>query len=164
MEIESKLVPVLREGVQLVKMVFFKQLKAHLSRKHREMDEQVVSRLTGAVVNDLFGTPSSEEPFKTFASENADLIQGTLGGIASEQPDLLPALTDALRVQFLCDSREGVDSRALLARAKALKILLVDRDIPLPKNFMVFVRRLGVDHNLLQPLNIPEEEPPQTPT
>lgn len=164
MEIESKLVPVLREGVQLVKMVFFKQLKTRLAQTHQQMDEQHLSRLSGSVVNELFGTPSNEEPFLTFAKENADLIQETLAGIAADQPALLPALTDALRVQFLCDSREGVDSQSLLNIAKELNILLLERDIPLPKNFMTFVRQLGVEHKLLQPLNIPEEDPPQTPS
>ena len=162
MEIESKLAPVLREGVQLVKMVFFKELKVRLAEKHAQMDDRYISRLSGAVVNELFGTPSKEEPFIAFAKENAGIIEETLAGIPAEQPDLLPALTDALRVQFLCDSREGIDSQVLLNRAKELNILQLERDIPLPKNFMTFVRRLGVAHNLLQPLNIPEEEPPPT--
>ena len=164
MEIESKLAPVLREGVQLVKMVFFKELKIHLAQKHPQMDDQHISRLSGAVVNELFGTPSKEEPFLSFAKENTGLIQVALAGLPDDLPDLLPALTDALRVQFLCDSREGIDSQALLTRAKELNILQLDRDIPLPKNFMTFVRQLGVEHNLLQPLNIPEEDPPHTPS
>jgi hypothetical protein len=160
MEIESKLAPVLREGVQLVKMVFFKELKGRLTLTHGQKGDPYISRLSGAVVNELFGTPSNEEPFLSFAKENASVIQDTLSGVAADHSDLLPALTDALRVQFLCDSREGIDSQDLLTRARELNILDLDRDIPLPKNFMTFVRQLGVAHSLLQPLNIPEEEPP----
>jgi hypothetical protein len=58
-------------------------------------------------------------------------------------------LSDSLRVQFLCDSMEGFDSSAILVQADKLGILLHDRPVPLPKNFLELVRRLGKGHNLL---------------
>jgi hypothetical protein len=66
-------------------------------------------------------------------------------------------LTDALRIKFLCDSLEGIDSGPVLVRAERLGILLVDRKVPLPKTFMDLVRRVGVAHNLLQPSAFADE-------
>jgi hypothetical protein len=58
-------------------------------------------------------------------------------------------LSDGLRVLFLCDSMEGIDSSPVLVRADELGILLHDRPVPLPKNFLELVRRLGKSFNLL---------------
>lgn len=66
-------------------------------------------------------------------------------------------MTDALRVQFLCDTLEGIDSDPVLKRARDLGILIVNREVPLPRTFMDLVRRLGVAHNLLQPSVLPDE-------
>ncbi len=58
-------------------------------------------------------------------------------------------ITDALRVQFLCDSMEGIDSSVILLQAEELGVLLADREVPLPKNFLNLVRRLGSSFNIL---------------
>jgi hypothetical protein len=138
-------------------MIFFKDLKAHLEKKHPQHPPDVIARLAGAVLNELFGTPSTEESFKSFAEEYRPAIDEALRHIPVAFERLRIPLTDALRVQFLCDSREGVDSRAVLSRARDLGVLIVDREIPLPKTFMNQVRRLGVAYNLLAPLDIPEK-------
>jgi hypothetical protein len=157
MQVEAKLVPVLREGVNVVKMIFFKSLKPRLEQKHPEQPAEYVSRLSGAVLNELFGTPSAVEPFKSFAEDNREVIEAELKELASNFDNLRIPLTDALRVQFLCDSREDIDSQAVLSRARDLGVLIVEREVPLPKTFMNQVRRLGVALNLLTPTEIPEE-------
>jgi hypothetical protein len=154
---EDRLVPVLREAVNVVKMIFFINLKSLLEQQHPPRPPAYVARLTGAVLNELFGTPSTEEPFKTFAEDNRPAVDEALQGIAGSFDKLRIPLTDALRIQFLCDSREGIDSHAVLSRARDLGVLIVDREIPLPKTFMNQVRRLGVAYNLLVPVEIPEE-------
>jgi hypothetical protein len=156
-QVEMKLVPVLREGVNVVKMIFYKNLRAHLGKKHPDRTPEHIGRLSGAVLNELFGCPNAAEPFKSFAEKNRAAIDRELHQVAADfEPFRIP-LTDALRVQFLCDSREGVDGQAVLSRARDLGVLIVDREVPLPKTFMNQVRRLGVAFNLLAPMDIPEE-------
>ncbi len=159
--IESKLVPVLREGVDIVKMILFKELRSALAEKYPDRDAQFIGRLSGGILNDLFGVENLAEPFAGFKRRHQDLIDAELASLAESFADLRIALTDALRVQFLCDSREGIDSESVLVRANELGILLVDRDIPLPKFFMNLVRRLGVAHQILDPeavMAIPEDD------
>ena len=141
MELEGQLIPILRDGVEVVKMIFFKKLKAHLARKYP--DPAYSRRLAGAIVNDLFGTPNPEEPFASFVVENRPRIDEEMAGIASNFAEMRIPLTDALRIQFLCDHQEGIDSTSALVRARELHILLVDREVPLPAQFMNLVRRLG---------------------
>ena len=156
-QVEAKLVPVLREGVNVVKMIFFKSLKPHLEERHPDRPPEYIGRLSGAVLNELFGATNTAEPFKSFAERNREIIDGELQQVAENFESLRIPLTDALRVQFLCDSRQGIDSQAVLSRARDLGVLIVDREVPLPKTFMNQVRRLGVAFNLLTPMDIPEE-------
>jgi hypothetical protein len=58
-------------------------------------------------------------------------------------------LTDALRIQFLCDSHEGIDSTAVLERAERQEILIVEREVPLPGAFMSVVRSFGRAYGIL---------------
>ena len=162
-QIQSKLVPVLREGVDIVKMILFKELKTHLSAKHPDKDTQFISRLAGAVLNDLFGIENLAEPFAGFKRQHQPLITAELGNLAAQFGDLRIALTDALRVQFLCDSREGINSQSVLTRANEIGVLMIERDIPLPKFFMNLVRKLGVAYKILDPdavMAIPEDDNP----
>ena len=158
MQFESKLMPVLREAVTVIQAVLFKRLKLNLSREYAGKDSVYINRLCGAVVNELFGTPSTDPVFAGFYAENHDRIQMELCTVASAVDDLRIPLTDALRIQFLCDSLEGIDSGPVLMRAERLGILLVDRKVPLPKTFMDLVRRVGVAHNLLQPSAFANED------
>lgn len=149
MELESKLVPILREGVDVVKMILFKKLKSAMAEKHPELDPTSINRLSGAIINDLFGNPSQEEPFKSFAEQNEALIDKELNNIAAEFSEMRIPLTDALRVSFLCDHQDGIDSSAILNRANDLGILVVDREVPLPAKFLTLVRRLGDAFDLI---------------
>jgi len=89
---------------------------------------------------------------RQFADEHRDLVETELRALASTLPDLLPLLTDALRMQVMCDHQEGRNSLTTLLRARALGILQEERPLPLPSTFMLAVRRLGVEQGLLQPL------------
>jgi hypothetical protein len=149
MSVESRLVPIMRGGVDVIKMIFFRKLKDHLSVTYKEKDANYISMLSGAVLNDLFGTPNEQEPFASFGVENKKEIQETLEGVSENFEEMRIPLTDALRIQFLCDSQEGHDSTETLSRAAELGILLKERDVPLPKNFLELVRRLGSAFGLI---------------
>lgn len=155
MNTESKIVPILREGIHVIKMVLYRVLKEELTERDSSMGDEWASRLAGAVVNELFGTPNREEPFLTFARDNHLQIREELGRIASDFPEMKIPLTDALRIQFLCDSREGSDDTRLLVQARDLGILQMDRDLPLPDAFMSLARRLGEEHHLTRQVHIP---------
>jgi hypothetical protein len=147
-EFESKLIPIMREGVDVIKMVMFKELRASLAGKYAG-EQGYASRLAGAVLNELFGTPNPQAEFVAFAGDNRKIIEAELARIPFAFERMRIPLTDALRVQFLCDSMEGIDSQQVLLRARELKILVVDRDLPLPKSFLNLVRRLGGAHGLI---------------
>jgi hypothetical protein len=143
MEYENRLLPVLREGIHVVKMFLYKKLREDLSEKYADRERDFVSKLTGAMINELFGTPNPEEPFRSFNRANAETIGEELAALASDYPELKIPLTDALRVQFICDSQEGLENLLILARAKDLNLLLAERDFPLPDQFMKLARTLG---------------------
>ena len=151
MQVESKLVPAMREGVELVKLILFKKLKPGYASKYPDKDASFAGMLTGAVINELFGTPNNQERFAAFYAENKNLIQSELKSIATECEDLRIPLTDALRMQFFCDSQEGIDSEFILKQARQYDILILERDVPLPKTFLNLVRQLGVAFGILQP-------------
>jgi len=156
-EFESRLVPIMREGVETIKMIFFKQLKDSFVCRFANHDEVYCSRLAGAIINRLFGTENPAEPFASFAEENRDIIDQEIRKIPAAFSQLCIPLTDALRVQFLCDSVEHVDSSKILKNAEKCGILLHDREVPLPKHFLELVRRLGSGSNLLTPHQIAED-------
>lgn len=153
-EFESRLVPILRQGVAVIQMVFFKRLKEYLADRHPEKEATFITMLTGAVVNDIFGTPNEGKPYLDFSEENGELIDETLNEVPLHLVDMMVALTDALRVQVLCDHQEGVDSYPVLTHANELKILLVPREIPMPSNFIQLVRTLGNKYDILMPPEI----------
>ncbi len=155
MNTESKIVPVLREGVHIVKMVLYRVVKEGFTDRDPPMEEDRASKLAGAVVNELFGTPNREEPFLSFARDNRSSIRTEMERLAAEYPEMKIPLTDALRIQFLCDSREGFDDTRLLVQARDLGILMLERDLPLPDAFMALARRLGEEHNLTRQVHIP---------
>jgi hypothetical protein len=155
MNAESKIVPLLREGVHVIKMVVYRVLKDGLTERSPSGEEEHGSRLAGAVVNELFGTPNREEPFLSFARDNGTTIRTELERIAVDYPEMKIPLTDALRIQFLCDSREGADNPRLLVQARDLGILILERDLPLPDAFMALARRLGEEYNLTRQARIP---------
>jgi hypothetical protein len=140
---ENRLIPILREGIHIIKMVLFKTIRDGLAVRHPDQERIFINQLTGSMVNELFCTPNREEPFLSFAIANRLLIEEGMKSLADEYPELRIPLTDALRVQFLCDSQEGMENHFMLTKARDLGILIVDREIPLPDNFMTLARSLG---------------------
>lgn len=157
MQYESQLIPILREGVDIIKMILFKNLRDLLSRKYPDRDPRTIGKLSGVVINDLFGTPNPDPAFVEFERENKGLIEAIIGTLATELELMRIPLTDGLRVQFLCDHQEGIDSTPILQRAKEANLLLVEREVPLPAKFMSLVRKLGGAYDLIvspeQPTN-----------
>lgn len=153
MEFESRLVPIMREGVDVIKMIFFGRLQAYLNSKYADRNRQSINQLAGAIINDLFATPNLQEPFAGFVEQNRACIVEETRLLATVFPELCGPLTDALRVQFLCDSREGIDRTAMLNHARDLNVLVLDRDLPLPKPFLEMVRTLGSGLRILEPKN-----------
>jgi len=151
-EFESKLIPVLRDGIDIIRMIFFRKLTEHLSWKYPDKDKSYINRLSGAIINDLFGIKNIEEPFAGFVKKNNDKIKSEIKQISTEMEEMRIPLTDALRVQFLCDSQEGIENSSILTHANDLNILISEREIPLPNNFMTLVRSLGMKFNILNPI------------
>ena len=117
---QSQLIPVLREGVCVVQMVIFKELRTSFSQSYPERDSTYHSMLTGAVINELFGIHNPEERIQSFKQENVAIIEQELLGLATSLPELRPSITDALRIQTLFDQQEGTDSSATLIKAEEL--------------------------------------------
>lgn len=155
--LDNRLIPVMREAVTAVQLVLFTVLKHEFAARYGAWPAETTRRLAGCVVNDLFASPQADPESARFVRENRDRVEEELRGLASRVPDLLPQLTDALRMQVMCDHTEGFNSLPTLLRARALGILQEDRPLPFPSTFMLAVRRLGVEHGLLQPLQ--SEEP-----
>lgn len=155
----SQLIPALREGIGVVQMVIFKELRDHFLEKYPEREPANRAMLVGAIINKLFGMENPEEKFRQFNRENQAVIEQELIGFADKFPYLRKNITDALRIQVLCDSQEGEDSSAVLMQAKNFGILVEDRDIPLPSTFMTLIRMLGEQHGLtVAPVQINTED------
>lgn len=147
----SRLIPVLREGVAVIQMIFFKELKSVVSTNHPDLDTTSQTMLTGAITNELFGSSNPEEKFQNFRKKHRGIIEQELLNLPTRLPHLIDPLSDALRVQTLCDNQEGIDSTHVLKQADSCNILSTDRELPLPSAFMATVRHLGKEHNLIIP-------------
>lgn len=147
----SKLIHSLREAVGLVQMILFKELRDGLQKKKPKSDKTEISMLAGAITNEIFGTRNPEEKFKRFLEANKGEIEQELLGLKDSYNFLCRHITDALRIQALCDSQEGSDSSETLIQAKTFGYLLDSREIPLPSTFMTIIRDLGRQHNLTVP-------------
>ena len=143
MTLENRLIPLLREGIHIIKMILFKVTRDGLAERYPQQERTFIKQLTGAMINELFCTPNHEEPFLSFTINNRPLIEEEMKRIADDFPELRIPLTDALRVQFLCDSQEGLDNPVMLTQARDLGILIAEREIPLPDHFMTLARSLG---------------------
>lgn len=152
-EIERKFIPSLREGVEIVKMIFFKRLKDYLTAKYPGEENIYYGMLAGAIINELFGIENSEAKFVDFALVNRDRISNEFGRLGKQFADLRILLTDALRIHFLCNHQEGLveGNEEILAGARDCGILLTERDVPLPKGFMQLVYQVGKSYGLVVP-------------
>ena len=141
-------------------MILFKELRNILGKKYAGEESVHLPLLAGAITNELFGTRNPDHKFQVFREENRALIEQGLLGLAQDLPGLRSKITDALRVQTLCDNQEGHDSAACLIRADELGILVKDREVPLPSTFMTMIRTLGEQHGLIIPpvLITPEDD------
>jgi hypothetical protein len=162
MAFEPQLVPSLREGVDIIKMVLYRELKSLLMARHADRDPVYVNQLTGVVVNELFGMPSLDADMQTFGRENRDALEKAFRIISTDLDHLKIPLTDALRIQFLCDSHEGIDRVAVLEKAETKGLLIVERDVPLPGAFMNIVRSFGRAYRILDPQSVATPGPAQT--
>jgi hypothetical protein len=147
--VESKLIPALRDGVDVFKMILFKELRETLTQRHPE--SQDAAPLAAAVLNQLFGTLTDQEPQASFAQENRERVQAALERLGDDHPELRAPLTDALRMQFLCDADEGIESDWILSQAADIGLLVVNQEMPLPERFMNLARVLGIAHGILDP-------------
>lgn len=152
MSTQSQLVPVLREGIDIVKIVTYKTIKEYFNQHFSSIEQSDCNKLSGIILNIIFGTPNIEEEiikkqvqFKTEIQRVIDELPGVFG-------DFCDTITDALRIQVLCDGYNNIDSTPILEQAAQLKILQKDRELPLPNTFIILVRELGAKHQLLAPM------------
>ncbi|MFW8601677.1 hypothetical protein ACOHYD_09365 [Desulfobacterota bacterium M19] len=157
MKNESKIIPVLREGVEIVKMIAFRDLREVVCRRFPERERQYHNKLTGAVINRCFGIVNPELDFQEFAQSEDQVIDDILSRLTTDLPQLRIPLTDALRIMVLCDHQEGVDNSRILSQNQNYGILLVERDLPMPHRFIELVRRIGASLGLIVP-PLPENE------
>lgn len=162
-KLDNRVIPVMREAVALVQMVLFRELKEKLADKYADWSPDDYRRLIGCIVNDIFGTPSREDEAVRFARRHIETVEEELQALAGNVPDLLPYLTDALRMQTLCDSEEGRNTLPTLLRALILGVLQEERTVPLPSTFMILIRQLGTRYGLLEPMQAkdPFSDPPE---
>lgn len=132
-------------------MILYMKLRALFAQRPLIENRPAQGKLCGAIINELFGIANTQEPFKSFAAENHALIATELQGLAGNLPEMMIPLTDALRIQAICDFQEGTDSSHLLQKAQHLGLLLTDREMPLPHTFIEMVRRMGSAFGLVAP-------------
>lgn len=151
-QLDRKVIPVMREAVATVQLILFGQLKEKLAEKYSGWPALEFKRLVGCIVNDLFGTPAQDRESREFARKHIEVVEEELRAMAENFPDMIPSLTDTLRMQTLCDHEEGVNSLPTLLRAREFGLLEMDRSVPLPSTFMIAVRNLGATYGLLEPI------------
>ena len=156
-KLDSKVIPVMREAVAMVQMIVYRELREKLTEKYIGWRPGEYRRLVGCIVNDIFGAPALGTDSVDFAPQHREVVEEELRALAGNVPDILPHLTDALRMQTLCDHEEGTNTLPTLLRARALGILQEDRPIPMPSTFMILVRQLGAKHGLVEPAAEPQE-------
>jgi len=160
---DSKLIPVMREAILTVQMVHYRVLKENMAGRFADWPQDKQGRLAGAVVNNLFGTEAIDPEVAVFARNHRDLVEEELKRMAEHCSDLIPFLTDALRMQAICDNQEGIHSLGSLLMARELGILREERALPLPSTFMLSVRNLAGVHGIIEPQKAapPPEDAPE---
>lgn len=161
--IDTKLIPVMREAVVMVQMILYRRLEENIRARRTDLADGEHRKLAGAVVNNLFGTQPEDEAVIVYGRENRDLVEEELRQLAGRVTKLIPFLTDALRMKTICDNQEGVHSIPSLLIAKELGILQEERSLPMPSTFMMSTRNLAVAEGLVKPMKAasPSEEPPE---
>jgi len=157
-EFDSKIVPIMREAIVMVQMVLYLRLKEDVQKRFQDWSDQKRKWLSGAVINNLFGTEAAEPEVNAFARNNRELIEQELRELQHRVKDLIPLVTDSLRMQTICDNHEGIHSIPCLLMARELGLLEEKRVLPMPSTFMIAVRKLGAEHGLVETM---EMEPPE---
>ncbi|MDH3346744.1 MAG: hypothetical protein OEM02_01400 [Desulfobulbaceae bacterium] len=157
-QLDSKLIPPLREAIDMVRMVLYDALRKDLEQRESDLSSSEIKLLAGAVVNSLFGTPNPEGEAAAFVVANRERVEDELRGVSERFPKYCGYLTDTLRMQVICDNQEGGNSLPSLLMARALGILKEERPLPMPSSFMITVRALGAQCGLLVPMS-PSEPP-----
>ena len=153
---DAKIIPVMREAITTVQMILFQRLKESISQRYSEnsaysgQSEEDNIRLAGAVVNNLYGSDALDPQVNLFARNHRELIEEELRQLSLQMAELIPHITDSLRMQTLCDNHEGVHSIPCLLLAKELGLLNEERELPLPSTFMLSVRKLGAESGLVK--------------
>ncbi|MDU9049974.1 MAG: hypothetical protein Q3M30_14090 [Candidatus Electrothrix sp. Rat3] len=155
---DAKIIPVMREAITTVQMILFQRLKDSISQRSSEgskysgHSEEEKIQLAGAVVNNLYGSDALDPQVNLFARNHRELIEEELRGLSSRVAELIPHITDSLRMQTLCDNHEGIHSIPCLLLAKELGLLDEARELPLPSTFMLSVRKLGAEAGIVKPV------------
>lgn len=150
-KVPEKLIASLREGIAVVQMIFFKELKNVVLAAHGDKQPEFISMLCGAVTNEVFGTQNTEQRFVDFRTTNKGILEQQLLSLKEDMPHMRKPLTDALRIQVLCDSHEQNDTSQVLIDADKIGVLVQDRELPMPSTFMTVIRTLGEQHGLIIP-------------
>lgn len=155
----SQLIASLREGVAVVQMVLYKNIRAQIADHLPNRTTKELAMLSGTIINEIFGTQNPEPQFVLFRKENWSTVEQELLALKENNPQVVTFLTDALRIQVLCDSQEGADSSNTLVTARSYGYLIEEREIPLPSTFMSLVRTLGEANGLIiAPVQISPEQ------
>lgn len=123
----TRLLNILREGIGLVQMIFYRETKEFLVSRDKERDSAEAALLAGAITGEVFGALNPGEKFVLFRQQHWPEIEQELLSLSSNLPELCQHITDALRVQALCDHQEGNNSTALLLKAKSNGYLREER-------------------------------------
>ncbi len=159
---DSKLIPVMREAVLTVQMVLYRSVKENMATRFADWPADKQGWLAGAVVNNLFGVEALDPGVTEFARAHRQLVEEELRLLSENHADLIPFVTDALRMQTICDNQEGIHSLGSLLMARELGILRQERPLPLPSTFMLSVRNLAAAHGIIEKVEAatPPEDPP----
>ncbi len=148
-QIPGKLIPALREAVELVKLILFKRISSQLSKDFADKTPAFSKRLTGALINKIFAMDNPDAVFQEFCQNNELIIAARIAKLPAQYSELLIPLSDALRIQFMCDCQDGTEDANFLERAKDLGLLLLERDMPMPGSFLNMVGKLAMADGLV---------------
>ncbi|MBW2328406.1 MAG: hypothetical protein JRF04_02115 [Deltaproteobacteria bacterium] len=140
----------MREAIVMVQMILYQRLKDDVQKRYQDWSDQEKQWLAGAVINNLFGTEAADRDVNVFARKQRQLIEQELRELKGRVGDLIPYLTDALRMQTICDNHEGIHSLPSLLMARELGLLDEERVLPMPSTFMIAVRKLGAEYGLVE--------------
>lgn len=152
-DFDPKIVPVMREAIVMIQMILYQRLKEDVQKRYLDWADQEKIWLTGAVVNNLFGTEAADPEVNAFARKHRELIEQELRELKDRVEYLIPYLTDAMRMQTICDNHEGIHSIPCLLMAKELGLLDEERVLPMPSTFMIAVRKLGSEYGLVEAMD-----------